>query len=71
MYGIQKDGTDEPIYRATVDMQTQKTDLWKQVGGKGRGGMNGESNMEANTLPCVKQLMGICCVTQGMQTGAL
>ena len=38
---------------------------------EGEGGMNGESNREAYALPCVKQIMGICCVTQGMQTGAL
>ena len=30
IYGIQKDGTDEPIYRATVEMQAQRTELWIQ-----------------------------------------
>ena len=29
-YGIQKDGTDEPICWAAVEMQTQRTDLWTQ-----------------------------------------
>ena len=29
-YGIQKDGTDEPICRAVMEMQTQTTDLWTQ-----------------------------------------
>ena len=29
-YGIQKDGTDEPICRAAMEMQTQRTDLWAQ-----------------------------------------
>ena len=34
--------------------------------------MNGESNMEAYTLTYVnKQPMGICCRTQGTQTGTL
>ena len=28
IYGIQKDGTDEPICRAAVETQTQRTDLW-------------------------------------------
>ena len=28
IYGIQKDGTDEFICRAVVEMQTQRTDLW-------------------------------------------
>ena len=27
IYGIQKDGTDEPICKAAVEMQTQRTDL--------------------------------------------
>ena len=30
MYGIQKNGTDEPICRAGIEMQTQRTDLWTQ-----------------------------------------
>ena len=38
---------------------------------EGEGGTNGESNMETYTLPYVKQPMGICCMTQGTQTGAL
>ena len=27
-YGIQKDGTDEPICRAAMEMQSQRTELW-------------------------------------------
>ena len=27
VYGIQKDGTDEPICRAAIEMQTQRSDL--------------------------------------------
>ena len=34
MYGIKKDGTDEPIYMAAVEMQTQRTDFWTQLGRK-------------------------------------
>ena len=30
MYGIEKDGTDEPIYRAATGMQTQRADIWTQ-----------------------------------------
>ena len=26
IYGVQKDGTDEPIHRAAMEMQTWKTD---------------------------------------------
>ena len=28
IYGIQKDGTDEPICRARMEIPTQRTDLW-------------------------------------------
>ena len=30
IYGIQKDVTDEPICRAAMEMQTQRTDFWTQ-----------------------------------------
>ena len=30
IYGIQKDATDEPICRAAMEMQTQRTDFWTQ-----------------------------------------
>ena len=33
IHGIQNDGTDEPIYRATVEMQTQRTDYGHKLGG--------------------------------------
>ena len=33
IYGIQKDGTDEDIYRATMEIQTQRADLWTWCGG--------------------------------------
>ena len=32
IYGIWKDGTDEPICRAVMEMQKQKTDLWMLSG---------------------------------------
>ena len=37
IYGIWKDGTDEPICRATVEMHTQRTDL-RTPRGKAREG---------------------------------
>ena len=40
-------------------------------GEEGEDEMNGESSVETYTLPYVKQPMGICCMTQGTQTGAL
>ena len=53
-------------------MQTQTTDSWAWWGGKeGEGGVNGESIMEACTLRCIKQSLGICCMMRGTETGAL
>ena len=39
IYGIQKDGTDEPLCRGAIEMQIQKTRLVDTVG-KGEGEMN-------------------------------
>ena len=36
LYGIQKNGTEEFIYRAAMEKQTQRIDLWTQ--GEGRRG---------------------------------
>ena len=39
---------------------------------QGPGGQRGESGMDVYTLTYVnRQPMGICCMTQGTQTGAL
>ena len=32
IHRTQKDGTDEPIYRAAIEMQTQRMDFWTQWG---------------------------------------
>ena len=53
IYGIFKAGTDEPVCRAAVETQTQRTDLRTQWG-KERAGQT-ESSMETYTLPHVKQ----------------
>ena len=71
-YGIQKDGIDEPTCREAVGIQIQRTDLWTQGKGEGEGGTNGGSCMETYILPYVNKIaIGICCMTQGTQTGAL
>ena len=36
IHGIQKNGTEEFVYRATMEKQTQRIDLW--TWGEGRGG---------------------------------
>ena len=51
IYGIQKNGTEDFIYRAAVEKQTQRIDL--QTWGEGREGeMYGKSNMESYTTIC-------------------
>ena len=35
IYGIQKNGTEEFIYRATVEKQTEGVDLWTWREGRG------------------------------------
>ena len=41
-------------------------------GGRGEGEINGESSMDAYTLTYANRYpMGICCLTQGSQIGAL
>ena len=48
IYGIQKNGTEEFIYRAAIEKQIQKTDLWTW----GEGEMYGKSNMETYMTMC-------------------
>ena len=74
IHGIQKDNTDEPICKAVVEMQTQRTDLSTQGQGEEReNGKDGESNMETYTLPYVKYITNgnLLYMTQGTQTRAL
>ena len=54
IYGIQKDGTDEPICRVAVEMKTQRTDSWTQWG-KDRVGRMGRVAWKY-TLPCVTDI---------------
>ena len=69
---IQKSGTDEPICREGMEMQMQIM-IYVSVDtvGEGEGETNGDSNIDIDTLSCVKQLVGGCYITQGAQPGAL
>ena len=72
IYGIQKDGTDEFIFKAAVEKQTQRTDLWTWEGGEDREGeMYGENNMEIYNTICKTDSQWEFCMTQGIQTGTL
>ena len=51
IYGIQKNGIEEFIYRAAVEKQTQRIDCWTWGEG-GEGEMYGKSNMETYLTIC-------------------
>ena len=52
IYGIYKDGTNEPICRTTVETLTWRTNSRAQLGGEGVGSRYGESNMEMCIAIC-------------------
>ena len=51
IYRIEKNGTEEFIYRAAMEKQTQRIDLWAWEGG-GEGEMYGKTNMETYISIC-------------------
>ena len=53
IYGISKNGTEEPICRAGLETKTCRMDMWTQQGEE-EGGTNWEISTEIHTLPCVK-----------------
>ena len=60
MCGTQKNGTDEPVCRAEIETQMQRTNVWtpkgESVGGGSGGGgvMNWEIGIDMYTLMCIK-----------------
>ena len=53
--GIYKSGTDEPICKAEIETQTQRTNTWTPRGKK-RSGMNWEIGTDMYTPLCIKQI---------------
>ena len=51
LYGIQNNGTEEFIYRAAMEKQTQRIDLWTWREGR-QGKMYGKSIMETYITIC-------------------
>ena len=45
-YGIQKNGMDEPVCKAEIETQMQRTNVWTPRGESGRGGGGGVMNWE-------------------------
>ena len=64
-YGIQKDGTEGPIFREAIgdtDIEKRRVDT---VGKEG-GGKNRASSIETYILLCVKYTLRIYCITKGV-----
>ena len=70
IHGIQRYRTDKPICTAAVETQTLRTDLWHSWQGGSRGWHVWRALACKVKLPYVKQPMGICCMTQGIQSRA-
>ena len=48
IYGIQKDGTDDTICRAAMEIQTLRTDIHMAGGEEGEGGMYGDRKIDSH-----------------------
>ena len=68
IYGIQKDGTDEPNCRAAMETQTQRTDLWTQWGKRRAGWTERVTVKHTHYHTQNRGPMGICSKTQGPLT---
>ena len=53
--GTQKNGTDETISRAGIEMQLQRMDIWTWGQGEGENGINWEIGIDIYILSCIKQ----------------
>ena len=51
--GIQKNSTDEPVCKAEIGTQMQRTDVWTPRGDGGH--MNWENEIDIYILICIKQ----------------
>ena len=65
-HGIQKDGTDEPVCGAAIEMQTQNrlVDTVRE----GEGGTNRAVLKHTRYCMSNREPVGICCMMQGAQT---
>lgn len=55
IYGISKDRTDHPIFRAAKETETQRTHFWTQWEERGQDDLR-EQHIESYTLLCVKEI---------------
>ena len=68
IYGILKNGTDGPIFRARIEIQTYRKDAWTQKGQEREGWIERAALKYARYHMRNRSLMGSRCVTQGAQS---
>ena len=66
IYRIQKDGTDESICKAAMEMQTQQTDFWPWRRRR-RDELREQQRNISITICKIRQPVEICCMTEGAQ----
>ena len=54
--GIQKNDTNEPIFKAGIETQTHRTDVWTWKRKEVEGGANWEIRIDTHMPPSVKQI---------------
>ena len=67
IYGIQKDGNDDPVCETAKETQMYRADFWT-LEGEGEGGMIWENGIETCILSCKKQIASLCLM---QDTGCL
>ena len=68
IYGIWKNGTGEPIYRAAIERQTQSIDLWTQWRTQRVEGIQTVALKPIHYHMLHRQLVGMCCMMPGAQS---
>ena len=63
-YGVQKNGTDEPICRAGIEMQAQRTDSGHSGARRGWDELR-EWHRRIHTAMCKTEPAGSCCIGKG------
>ena len=66
IYGIQKDGNDDPVCKTAKETQMCRVDFWTL--GEGEGGMIWENGPETCILSCKKRIARLCLM---QDTGCL
>ena len=66
IYGIYKDGNDDPVCKTAKETQMYRADFWTQ--GEGEVGMIWENGIETCILSCKKRIASLCLM---QDTGCL